>query len=92
MITKGGLNAVIKSLAIEYAREGIRFNAVAHRTITGGVRHNLPCEAIPIVFITAHGDTTIRPRLLALGATECLFKPFTEDALLEALTKALGTR
>jgi len=29
MITKGGLNAVIRSLAIEYAREGIRFNAVA---------------------------------------------------------------
>ncbi len=29
MITKGGLNAVIKSLAIEYATEGIRFNAVA---------------------------------------------------------------
>jgi NAD(P)-dependent dehydrogenase (short-subunit alcohol dehydrogenase family) len=29
MITKGGLNAVIKSLAIEYAAEGIRFNAVA---------------------------------------------------------------
>jgi NAD(P)-dependent dehydrogenase (short-subunit alcohol dehydrogenase family) len=29
MITKGGLNAVIKSLAIEYAKAGIRFNAVA---------------------------------------------------------------
>jgi NAD(P)-dependent dehydrogenase (short-subunit alcohol dehydrogenase family) len=29
MITKGGLNAVIKSLAIEYAKEGITFNAVA---------------------------------------------------------------
>ena len=29
MITKGGLNAVIKSLAIEYAKDGIRFNAVA---------------------------------------------------------------
>src|SRR4051794_24605439 len=29
MITKGGLNAGIRSLAIEYAREGIRFNAVA---------------------------------------------------------------
>ena len=29
MITKGGLNAVTRSLAIEYAREGIRFNAVA---------------------------------------------------------------
>jgi NAD(P)-dependent dehydrogenase (short-subunit alcohol dehydrogenase family) len=29
MITKGGLNAVTRSLAIEYAKEGIRFNAVA---------------------------------------------------------------
>jgi len=29
MITKGGLNAVTKSLAIEYAKAGIRFNAVA---------------------------------------------------------------
>lgn len=29
MITKGGLNAVTRSLAIEYARKNIRFNAVA---------------------------------------------------------------
>ena len=29
MITKGGLNTVTRSLAIEYANEGIRFNAVA---------------------------------------------------------------
>jgi hypothetical protein len=29
---------------------------------------------------------------LALGATECRFKPFSDHALLEALTKALGTR
>ena len=29
MITKGGLNAVTRSLAIEYAKDGIRFNAVA---------------------------------------------------------------
>jgi NAD(P)-dependent dehydrogenase (short-subunit alcohol dehydrogenase family) len=29
MITKGGLNSVIRSLAIEYAKEGTRFNAVA---------------------------------------------------------------
>jgi NAD(P)-dependent dehydrogenase (short-subunit alcohol dehydrogenase family) len=29
IITKGRLNAVIKSLAIEYAQKGIRFNAVA---------------------------------------------------------------
>lgn len=29
MITKGGLNAVTRSLAIEYAKQGVRFNAVA---------------------------------------------------------------
>jgi len=29
MVTKGGLNAVTRSLAIEYAKEHIRFNAVA---------------------------------------------------------------
>src|ERR1700758_356842 len=29
MITKGGLNAVLRSLALEYAKEHIRFNAVA---------------------------------------------------------------
>jgi NAD(P)-dependent dehydrogenase (short-subunit alcohol dehydrogenase family) len=29
MITKGGLNTITRQLAIEYAKEGIRFNAVA---------------------------------------------------------------
>jgi FixJ family two-component response regulator len=44
---------------------------------------------IPIVFITAHRDETVRPRLLAQGAVECLFKPFTETDLLAALNTAL---
>jgi FixJ family two-component response regulator len=47
---------------------------------------------IPIVFITANGDRTVRPRLLAQGAVECLFKPFSETALLDALNVALRTR
>ncbi len=46
-------------------------------------------QAIPIVFITAHQDETVRPRLLAEGAVECLFKPFSETALLAALDTAL---
>jgi NAD(P)-dependent dehydrogenase (short-subunit alcohol dehydrogenase family) len=29
MLTKGGLEAITRSLAMEYAKEGIRFNAVA---------------------------------------------------------------
>jgi len=49
-------------------------------------------RSIPIVFITAHDDRTVRRRLLAQGAAECLFKPFSDDALLEALTNALGMR
>ena len=49
-------------------------------------------QEIPIVFITANGDRTVRPRLLALGAVECLFKPFSETALLDALNAALGDR
>ena len=47
---------------------------------------------IPIVFITANGDQTVRPRLLAQGAVECLFKPFSDAALLDALKAALRMR
>ena len=49
-------------------------------------------QEIPIVFITANGDQTIRPRLLAQGAVECLFKPFSEAALIDALNAALRMR
>jgi FixJ family two-component response regulator len=44
---------------------------------------------IPIVFITAQGDETLRPRLLARGAVACLFKPFSETAMLDAVNAAL---
>src|SRR5205823_6154191 len=44
---------------------------------------------IPIVFITAHGDETLRPRVLEDGAVECLLKPFSETALLDAVNAAL---
>jgi FixJ family two-component response regulator len=49
-------------------------------------------QEIPIVFITAHEASTIRPRLLARGAVECLSKPFSEAALLDALNAALRMR
>jgi FixJ family two-component response regulator len=44
---------------------------------------------IPIVFITANADGLVRSRLLKQGAVECLFKPFSEAALLCALAVAL---
>jgi len=45
-------------------------------------------QRIPIVFITAQTDETVRARLLEQGAAECLFKPFSDMALLEALSAA----
>jgi FixJ family two-component response regulator len=49
-------------------------------------------QKIPIVFITAGGDETLRTRVLADGAVECLFKPFSDTALLDALNAALRMR
>jgi len=46
-------------------------------------------QEIPIVFITAHRDETVRPRLIEQGAVDCLFKPFSDSELLEALNSAL---
>jgi FixJ family two-component response regulator len=45
-------------------------------------------QRIPIIFITGQRDETIRPRLLELGAVECLLKPFSEPELLEAIKVA----
>ena len=44
---------------------------------------------IPIVFITALKDDAVRPRLIERGAVDCLFKPFSDAALQEALGSAL---
>jgi FixJ family two-component response regulator len=44
---------------------------------------------IPIIFITASTDQTVRPRLIERGAIECLFKPFSDTSLLEAVNSAL---
>ena len=44
---------------------------------------------IPIIFVTASTDKTVRTRLLEQGAVECLFKPFSDTALLKAVSSAL---
>jgi FixJ family two-component response regulator len=45
---------------------------------------------IPIVFITAHEDREARQAGLASGAVDFLIKPFDEQVLSRAVTKALG--
>ncbi len=47
-------------------------------------------ETIPIVFITAHKDENERIPLLRSGAVACLFKPFSDVALQEALDRAFS--
>ena len=51
-------------------------------------RRNQP---IPIVFITANEDSSECARVLDAGAVSCLIKPFSETALLRAVTKAIQT-
>ena len=45
MITKGGLNSATRNLAIEYAQDGIRFNAVAPGVVDTQMHRNNPNDA-----------------------------------------------
>ena len=47
-------------------------------------------KEIPIVFITAQRDETVRARVLEQGAVECLLKPFSDTALRDAVNAALA--
>jgi FixJ family two-component response regulator len=47
---------------------------------------------VPIVFITARDDQALKLRLLGAGAVACLFKPFSNTALIAAVETALGRR
>ncbi len=44
---------------------------------------------IPIIFITGKQDDAVRSRAMEGGAVQCLFKPFSDTALLDALNAAL---
>jgi FixJ family two-component response regulator len=44
---------------------------------------------IPVIFVTAIRDEVLRPQLLAEGAVDCLFKPVSEQALIDAIHTAL---
>ena len=46
-------------------------------------------EKVPIVFITAQADKSVRAALLRKGALEVLFKPYSEQELDAALDLAL---
>jgi FixJ family two-component response regulator len=47
---------------------------------------------IPIVFVSAHDDPSSRRQALQSGASAFLGKPFTDEALLEAIHSAMKPR
>jgi FixJ family two-component response regulator len=46
---------------------------------------------IPVIFITAHGDDSTRAQALGANVVDFLTKPFSDEALLEAIDRALGS-
>jgi FixJ family two-component response regulator len=70
-----------RCLILDIAMPGVTGPALQEALKVGG-------QGIPIVFITAQADETVRQRLLEQGAVECLFKPFGDTALFEALNAA----
>jgi FixJ family two-component response regulator len=47
-------------------------------------------HTIPVIFITAQISQNVRSNLLQRGAAACLFKPFSEKELQDALAAALA--
>jgi len=49
-------------------------------------------SGIPVIFITSHEDEVARLQALKDGAVDYLLKPFSEEALLNAIYTALGSK
>lgn len=45
--------------------------------------------ALPIIFISGHGDVPLAVRVMKAGAVDFLTKPFNDQVLLESINKAL---
>jgi two-component system, LuxR family, response regulator FixJ len=49
----------------------------------------LGIPALPIIFISGHGDVPLAVRVMKAGAVDFLTKPFNDQVLLESINKAL---
>ena len=47
--------------------------------------------ALPLVFVTAHGDVPLAVEAMRKGASNFLEKPFSEDALIDAIRTAVAS-
>jgi FixJ family two-component response regulator len=76
--------AETRCLILDIAMTGMSGLELQQELVVRGIR-------TPIVFITAHANGSVRTRLLAQGATECLSKPFSDTDLLAAVNAALSS-
>jgi FixJ family two-component response regulator len=75
-----------RCLILDIAMPGMSGPELQHELTVRG-------HATKIIFITARGDEILRRQLIAKGAVDCLFKPFSEQGLKAALDVALpGSR
>jgi FixJ family two-component response regulator len=81
-LTSGRLNDTT-CLVLDVRMPGMSGIELQERLIASG-------HTVPIIFITAHADEDERARALDRGAIDCLRKPFSDDALLDAIAKANG--
>ena len=67
-----------RCLILDIAMPGMTGPALQQELLVRG-------QAIPIVYITAQADEIVDSSSLGQGAVACLFKPFSDTALFEAL-------
>jgi FixJ family two-component response regulator len=79
---QSGLVDKTKCLILDIAMPGMSGPELRRELIRQG-------HDIPTIFITAHADFASHPHIRE-GAVDCLLKPFSETALLEALKGALN--
>jgi FixJ family two-component response regulator len=72
-----------RCLILDITMPGMSGPELQQELISRGVR-------IPIIFISAHADETVRTTLLDRGAVDCLVKPFSDENLRLALHTALN--
>lgn len=70
-------------LVLDVSLPGISGIELHDRLIAAG-------DVVPIVFVTAHADDLQTARALGRGTIDCLEKPFTDDALLGAISRAIS--
>ena len=73
----------IRCLIVDIAMPGMTGPELHQELVRRGLH-------VPVIFITAHADASLRSRLLEKGAVDCLFKPFGDQDLRDALERAIG--